>query len=83
MAQLETGINSYSVAQVSGDSHSFEVVVTDQQAALAVIGSVEVHDKRGFRQLQPVGAPKLPKMRVVSMGRRNTQLRPTFNENKS
>jgi hypothetical protein len=29
MAQLETGINSYSVAQVSGDSHSFEVVVTN------------------------------------------------------
>jgi hypothetical protein len=26
---------------------------------------------------------KLPKMRVVSMGRRNTQLRPTFIENKS
>jgi hypothetical protein len=26
---------------------------------------------------------KWPKNRVVSMGRRNTQLRPTFNENKS
>jgi hypothetical protein len=26
---------------------------------------------------------KLPIIRVVSMGRRNTQLRPTFNENKS
>ena len=51
MAQLETGINSYSVAQVSGDSHSFEVVVTDQQAALAIIGSVEVHDFVGSWKL--------------------------------
>jgi hypothetical protein len=32
---------------------------------------------------QQAGRSNLPKTRVVSMGRRNTQLRPTFLENKS
>ena len=36
-------------------------------------------EKLGFRQVRS----KFPKTPVVSMGRRNTQLRPTFNENKS
>jgi len=33
--------------------------------------------------IRKIRGTELPKSRVVSMGRRNTQLRPTFIENKS